>query len=438
MKRVNLAQVWLWGNLIGAVSLEEGQRYTRFEYNPEFIKSGIELSPLVMPLNETIYSFPALSFDSFHGLPGLLSDSLPDKFGTAVLEKWLAAQGRDIQSISPIERLCYQGKRGMGALEYVPAMGLKSDRSQTVQVDELVRLANYVLSLREQVQGQFKTDDLKEEALLSILRVGSSAGGARAKAVIAWNPVTGEVRSGQLDSDKGFENWLIKFDGISNNKDKERLSDPAGYGLIEYAYYNMARACGITMSPCRLMKENGRNHFMTLRFDRGPNGEKIHMQSLAGLAHYDFNLAGRYSYEQAFSVLRRLNISFESSLELYRRMVFNVAARNQDDHVKNIAFLMDRKGTWSLAPAYDMTYNYQEVGEWTAVHQMTINGKRDSITADDLLACAKRVGIKNSQAKEIINRIVQIVGNWRNYADETGVSSSKRDKIFKNLRLNFN
>lgn len=436
-RKTDLAAVWLWGKRIGAVSLTEGQPYARFEYDPEFVHSGIELSPFKMPLGATVYTFPELEFRSFHGLPGLLADSLPDKFGNAVIDAWLSSKGRNIDSLTAVERLCYQGKRGMGALEFVPAYGPRADVSQKIQVDELVRLANQILAVRKRVHGNFKTEDLKEKSLLGILRVGSSAGGARAKAVIAWNPATGEVRSGQLDSPEGFEYWLIKFDGISNNRDKERLSDPAGYGLIEYAYYRMATDCGIKMNPCRLMKENGRNHFMTLRFDRRTGGGKIHMQSLAALEHYDFNLRGRYSYEQAFQTIRKLGLPFEAHTELFRRMVFNVVARNQDDHVKNIAFLMDRNGTWSLAPAYDMTYNYQEGGDWTSSHQMTVNGKQDNFTLDDLIACAQNASITKREANSIIRQVVRVVAGWRDYADQENVNPSKRDKIYKNLRLYF-
>lgn len=435
-QNTNIANVWLWGKRIGAVSMVEGQSYAQFAYDPAFIHSGIEISPIKMPLKGSVYTFPELDFKTFHGLPGLLADSLPDKFGNVVLSAWLSANKRSIESLNSIERLCYLGKRGMGALEFVPAYGSHSDLNEQIQIDELVRLANRVLSMRESVQGNFATETLKEKSLRGILQVGSSAGGARAKAVIAWNPVTNEIRSGQIETPAGFENWLIKFDGISNNGDKESY-DPVGYGLIEYAYYKMVIDCGITMNQCDLLKENGRNHFMTLRFDRTTNGEKIHMQSLCGIAHYDFNKAGQYSYEQAFEILDKMGIAAKWNVELFRRMVFNIIARNQDDHVKNIAFLMDKKGIWSLAPAYDMTYNYNKGGDWTGIHQMTVNGKRDNFTTDDLIACGQSAGIQKIKAKRVINHVLQVVSSWRDYADDVGVSATKRDEIYNNLRLDW-
>jgi serine/threonine-protein kinase HipA len=272
------------------------------------------------------------------------------------------------------------------------------------------------------------------EAMADILRVGTSAGGARAKAVIAWNPQTNEVRSGQTGVGKGFEHWLIKFDGVSNNRDKE-LADPQGYGVIEYAYSKMAADCGITMSECRLFEEGGRRHFMTRRFDRLADGGKLHMQSLAAMAHLDFNQAGAHSYEQAFDVMRRLDLPNGASVELFRRMVFNVIARNQDDHTKNIAFLMDRDGNWFLAPAFDMTYNYQPNGQWTSSHQMTLNGKRDNFMLDDFIECGKSALLKRGQAKTIYNDVREIVSRWRNYADDAGVKAIQRDKIQNALRL---
>jgi serine/threonine-protein kinase HipA len=387
-----VAEVKLWGSTIGAVVLEEGQRTASFQYDSGFAKSGIEVSPLMMPLSQRVYSFPSLVQESFHGLPGLLADSLPDRFGNALIDAWLARQGRASDSFNAIERLCYTGSRGMGGLEFVPATGPKSTRDTALQVDRLVKLASEILTHRDHLQTNFTEGDTAE-AMADILRVGTSAGGARAKAVIAWNPQTNEVRSGQTGVGKGFEHWLIKFDGVSNNRDKE-LADPQGYGVIEYAYSKMAADCGITMSECRLFEEGGRRHFMTRRFDRLADGGKLHMQSLAAMAHLDFNQAGAHSYEQAFDVMRRLDLPNGASVELFRRMVFNVIARNQDDHTKNIAFLMDRDGNWFLAPAFDMTYNYQPNGQWTSSHQMTINGKRDNFTLDDFIECGKSALLK--------------------------------------------
>ena len=428
-----ISEVKTWGSTIGAVVLEDGQRTASFQYDPDFAQSGVEVSPLMMPLSNRVYSFPALAQESFHGLPGLLADSLPDRFGNALIDAWLARQGRDPNSFNAVERLCYTGSRGMGALEFVPATGPQPTKDSVLQVDRLVELASEILSHRNGLQTRF-TEEVKAEAMSDILRVGTSAGGARAKAVIAWNPKTNEVRSGQNNADDGFEHWIIKFDGVSNNRDKD-LADPKGYGIIEYAYSKMATDCGITMSDCRLFEEGGRHHFMTRRFDRLTQGGKLHMQSLAAVAHLDFNQAGAHSYEQAFDTMRRLDLFASTTAEMYRRMVFNIVARNQDDHVKNIAFLMDRSGNWSLAPAFDMTYNYQPSGIWTSSHQMTVNGKRDNFTFEDFLACGKSALLKRGQAKTILHEVGQVVSRWRDYADQAGVNLNQRDKIYNALRL---
>ena len=427
-----IAEVKMWGSTIGAVTLEDGEQIASFQYDPDFAESGIEVAPLMMPLSERVYSFPGLAQVSFHGLPGLLADSLPDKFGNALIDAWLARQGRDSNSFNAIERLCYTGPRGMGALEFVPAKGPKPTNHHLLHVDRLVELASDILTHRDSLQTSFTQPD--DEAMKDILRVGTSAGGARAKAVIAWNPKTNEVRSGQTKAQKGFEYWLLKFDGVSNNRDKE-LADAMGYGAIEYAYSKMAADCGIKMSECRLFEEGNRRHFMTRRFDRLVGGDKLHMQSLAAMAHLDFNQAGAHGYEQALEAMRRLDLSASDTAQMYRRMVFNVIARNQDDHVKNIAFLMDRRGNWSLAPAYDMTYSYQPSGKWTSRHQMTINGKRDHFTMEDFLESGKSALLKRGQAKKILDEIREVVSRWRDYADQVGVHPDQRDKIQKTLRL---
>jgi len=327
-----LAEVRLWGKTIGAVALEDGEDVAGFEYDAAFAQSGIQVAPIVMPLSRRVYRFPELSRPTFLGLPGLLADSLPDRFGNALIDAWLASQGRQPGSFNAVERLCYTGERGMGALEFAPAIGPKARQTTHIEVGQLVELASAVLTHRNNLQASFAAEG-SEDALRDILRVGTSAGGARAKAVIAWNPKTNEVRSGQVKAGKGFEYWLLKFDGVSGNKDKE-LEDPKGYGLIEYAYYLMALECGIEISECRLFKENGRSHFMTRRFDRLAGGEKLHVQSLCALAHYDFNMAGAYSYEQALLAMRQLQLPMQAIEQLFRRMVFNVVARNQDDHVR--------------------------------------------------------------------------------------------------------
>ena len=422
-----LAEVKLWGTTIGAVALDEGAATAAFEYDRAFLRSGIQIAPLVMPLSERIYSFPALASSSFHGLPGLLADSLPDRFGNALINAWLARQGRTPGSFNAVERLCYIGTRGMGALEFVPATGPRPGPSTRFDVERMVALASEILSRREALQGDLGPEH-GADALRDILRVGTSAGGARAKALIAWNPGTDEVRSGQVDVGKGFQHWLLKFDGVANNRDRE-LADPLGHGAIEYAYHRMAVDCGITMSACRLLEEGPRRHFMTRRFDRTPAGGKLHMLTLAALAHLDFNEAGAHSYEQAFQVARRLGVPPEAREELVRRMVFNVVARNQDDHVKNIAFLMDRRGTWSLAPAYDVTYAYQPDGRWTSSHQMTINGRRDDFTPGDLEAAGRAASLKRGRARALLAEVQDVVRTWPRYAQDAGVSPDQARKI---------
>ena len=430
-----VAEVRLWGRTIGAVSLEEGAGVAAFQYDPAFLASGIELSPLTMPRSRRVYQFPSLPEVSFHGLPGLLADSLPDKFGYALIDAWLATQGRRPESFNAIERLCYIGARGMGALEFAPAKGLALRRSAKVQLDELVKLASQVLTNRAALQVSFAAGR-RHDGLQEILRVGTSAGGARAKAIVAWNRDTNEVRSGQVKAPAGFDYWLLKFDGVSANKDKE-LEDPKGYTVIEYAYALMAADAGIEISECRLLDEGGRRHFMTRRFDRLSDGGKLHMQSLAALAHFDFNSPGAYSYEQAFDVIKRLGLSMRAREEQLRRMIFNVLARNQDDHVKNIAFLMDKAGIWSLSPAFDITYAYNPTGLWTNRHQMTINGKTDDFTREDFKSVAQVAGLRRARHEAILGEVMGTVKEWPRYAKMAGVLGSQRDKITRTLRLKF-
>ena len=430
-----IAEVQLWGRTIGAVSLEPGREVAAFQYAADFAQSGIQLSPLMMPLSTRVYEFPALSKATFHGLPGLLADSLPDKFGHALIDAWLATQGRTADSFDAVERLCYIGARGMGALEFRPTQGPAPRKSTKVEIDALVQLAGEVLTHRNNLQGYFHEAG-REQALRDILSVGTSAGGARAKAVIAWNRETNEVRSGQVAAGEGFEYWLLKFDGVAGNRDKE-MEDPRGYGAIEFAYHLMARAAGITMSECRLLEENGRRHFMTRRFDRLAGGAKLHMQSLGALAHFDFNRAGAYGYEQALLIIRQLGLSTAELEEQYRRMVFNVVARNQDDHVKNIAFLMNRQGEWSLAPAFDVTYSYNPVGAWTASHQMTLNGKRDGFTLEDFDACGQSALLKRGRAETILGEVQSAVKRWPEFATQAGLSDAWREGIQKHHRLSF-
>jgi len=426
---VTLAEVRLWGSRIGAVRWDEGEVAASFEYDPAFRGSGIEVSPLTLPLSDAIYRFPELAGEAFKGLPGLLADSLPDRFGNALIDAWLARQGRRADSFNPVERLCYVGNRGMGALEYRPALG-PGDASGELNVAALVELADAVLSNRTALVADVEHDP---EAINQVLRVGTSAGGARAKAVIAWNPQTSVVRSGQAGLEPGFSHWILKLDGVRSSDDRE-VGTARGYGLIELAYSRMARRAGIEMTECRTLDEGGRHHFMTRRFDRGPAGEKIHMLSLAALAHYDFNVAGAHAYEQAIEAMRRLGLTQGEIEQQFRRAVFNVLARNQDDHVKNIAFLMDRAGRWSLAPAFDLTFAHNPAGAWTSRHQMSLNGKRDGFTLADLIAFGGFCNLKSAPARRIVDEVRRAVEAWPGLAEEAGVAPEKIRSVDERLR----
>ncbi|MCP3666753.1 MAG: type II toxin-antitoxin system HipA family toxin [Gammaproteobacteria bacterium] len=427
------ASVLLWGRVIGAVTWLDERELAIFQYTPEFAGSGIEVAPLTMPLQQASYEFPALGRETFHGLPGLLADSLPDKFGSRLIDAWLASQGRSTDSLNPVERLCYTGSRGMGALEFKPAIKEAPSRTKKIRIDALVDLANRVLDERISLEGKFAGQD-DQCAIEDILRVGTSAGGARAKAVLAWNPHTGEFRSGQAPVSKGFSHWLMKFDGVHGNRDRE-LADPQGFGRIEYAYSLMARDAGITMEKCRLHEERGRAHFMTKRFDRSDKGEKRHMQSLGSMRHYDFNQAGAYAYEQAIETIQRLSLPMEDIEQQVRRAFLNILARNHDDHVKNIAFLMKKQGQWRLSPAFDVTYAYNPGGAWTSRHQMSLNGKRDSFQIEDLIAFAKTSGLKRAKAVKLLKEVAGSVKKWGEYAQSAELFAGDRNRIEKTFRL---
>jgi len=427
------ATIRLWGRDIGAVTWLEDQSHAVFQYTPEFAASGIALSPLVMPPSVAPYAFPELPKPAFKGLPGLLADSLPDKYGNALIDAWLARQNRDAASFNPVERLCYIGTRGMGALEFHPTLLKATRRSRRVEIAALVDLANQVLSMREGMHGVLGGEN-DHDTLEEILRVGTSAGGARAKAVLAWNAETGEFRSGQVPADEGFTYWLMKFDGVTNNRDKE-LADPQGFGLIEYAFFRMARDAGIDMADCRLHHEGGRNHFMTRRFDRTEDGKKLHMQSLAALRHYDFNAAGAYSYEQAIETIRLLDLPPVDIEQQFRRAVLNLFIRNQDDHVKNIAFLMDRSGAWRLSPAFDVAYAYNPSGAWTSRHQMSLNSKREGFDLEDLVALGAVCGFKRRRTLGVVSEIAERVRDWPTYAGEADVYEPDAERINGTLRL---
>ena len=426
---VKVATIKLWGIKVGAVVWDESRMLGTIEFEPSFTKHGLDIAPVTMPLADIavgnrIFSFPGLSRETFSGLPGLLADSLPDRFGNALLDKWLAEQGRTKQSVNPVERLCYTGSRGMGALEYEPAMSLITKSSDNrIEVERLVELARLVLQEKAGLKGEIADNKIK--GLNDIIKVGTSAGGARAKAVIAYNETTGEMRSGQVDASEGFTYWLIKFDGVSNTQ----LGDPEGYGRIEFAYYLMAKDCGIEMAECRLLEDSGRAHFMTRRFDRSETGERYHMQTLCGIAHMDYNDSLSYAYEDAFEVMRILRLPYPDAEQMFRRMVFNVLARNQDDHTKNISFLMNKSGNWKLAPAYDVTYAYNPESRWVFQHQMSVNGKRQDISNDDLAKVAHNMNIK--KYADVIDEVTNTVFNWKKYATNTGVDLKQADTIYK-------
>ena len=421
---VDVAAVELWGDLVGAVSWNESRANASFEYDPTFISGGIEVAPIVMPLAAMIYNFPALDHDAFRGLPGLLADSLPDCWGTEVFNRWLATRGRPIDSYTPVERLLYLGTRGMGALEYKPEKrGI--GRSETVIVDSLADLANEVVQARADVSVE-----LGDKGLETLLQVGTSAGGVRAKAVVAWNRETQEMRSGQVNASRGFEYWIIKFDGVG--APGNAFTSPEGYGRVEMAYYLMATQAGIDMSQSQLFVDGAaRAHFMTKRFDRRSDGSKIHSQTYQALTHRDYNQTGRHSWEDALLTTVDL-CGFADAERLYRRMVFNVMARNQDDHTKNIGYVMDPDGSWWLAPAYDVTYAHDPGNQWTAQHQMTINAKQRDISRQDLLDVAKNVGIR--RPRKILLEVHEAVSSWDDYADEAAVPSSFHQVITMNLR----
>ncbi len=432
------ADITLWGRQIGAVLWNPNRSIGTFEYMPAFLDSNIEIAPITMPLRAGPFDFPSLPFGTFHGLPGLLADSLPDRFGNALINRWLAEQGRPTDSMDPVERLLYTGRRGMGALEFEPATGLRREEGTPVDIAPLVELANRVLNDRKELSGVM-TGKNQQEALAEILRVGTSAGGARAKAVLAWNEKTKEFHSGQLKAGPGYTQWLFKFDGVAKSGD-HGLADPQGFGRLEFACYRLATEAGVTMMRSRLHHEGGRAHFMTQRFDRegsedkGQN-EKLHMLSLGALRHFDFNLPRGYSYEQALETIRQLGLGRETLEEMVRRAFVNVVIRNQDDHVKNIAFLMNKAGKWKLAPAYDVVYAHNPDGAWTNAHQMTINGKSDDFTLDDLLQLGKMADLKPRQTKEILKDVEAAASRWSDFVEEAEVPQNLADGARAGFRV---
>lgn len=427
------AFVNLWGEVAGAVAWDDTTGFATFEYDPKFKNRGWDLAPLQMPITASNrpFSFPSLrkktdpALDTFKGLPGLLADSLPDRYGNELINLWLAQQGRPMDSMNPVEMLCFIGTRGMGALEFEPATLKESKGTFSVEIESLVNIARKILSKKEAFATNLQAGE--EKAITEIMRIGTSAGGVRPKAVIAYNEKTGEVRSGQTNAPKGFEHWLIKLDGVSDIQ----LGASKGYGRVEMAYYKMAVACGLDMMPSRLLEENGRAHFMTKRFDREGGSIKHHIQTFCAMKHFDYNLVTSFSYEQLFQTMRELKLLYPDYEQMFRRMVFNVMARNCDDHTKNFAFRLIKDGKWELAPAYDICHAYQPNHQWVSQHALSINGKRTDIAREDLLVIGETNKVK--KAAEIIEEISSIISNWKNFADEVKVSPAKRDEIAATL-----
>lgn len=414
---IDLAEVVLWGTTIAVVRWDEQAEVADFQYTSEFLDFGIEVAPVVMPVSKQVYRFANLNKATFKGLPGMLADVLPDKFGNALIDQWLIKQGRSPSDFNPIERLCYTADRAIGALEFKPTQRFfDHDETSQIEMDKMVRLASLVLQKK---QFEIDSHDLDGQALEQILQIGTSAGGARAKAIINWNEKDNIILPGHVKPQAGFDGWLIKFDGVTENKDKE-LADPLGYGRIEYAYYLLARKAGIEIMESRLLEEGGRAHFMTKRFDR-MGDEKIHMTSLCGLGHFDFNDPTATSYEQAFLLARQIQVPRDHVAQLFKRMVFNLVFRNQDDHTKNIAFLMDRNGHWRLSPAFDVAYSYNPQGLWTSKHQMSVNGKRDDFVLADLLSAGEKTGLSKQKIKHIIDEVLGCLQLWPDCAEKAGV-----------------
>jgi serine/threonine-protein kinase HipA len=436
MVEVKTAFVKIWGQTVGAVAWDEDLGLASFEYEPKFKSNNIDLAPIKMPIksNQSIFSFPELRAsknsenDTFKGLPGLLADVLPDKYGNQLINIWLAQNGRPENSMNPIEQLCFIGTRGMGALEFEPTQLKLAKKSFQVEINSLVDIAQRMLDKREAFEANLDEDE--QQAVMEIFKIGTSAGGARPKAIIAYNKKTGQIRSGQTNSPKGFEHWLIKLDGVSD----AQFGESKGYGRIEMAYYNMAIDCGVNMMDSELLKENDRAHFMTKRFDREKGSIKHHIQTFCAMQHYDFNEVRSYSYEQLFQTMRLLRLPYPDAEQMYRRMVFNVIARNCDDHTKNFAFRLKEGGNWELSPAYDICHAYRPDSIWVSQHALSINGKRKGIEKDDLITFAKAMNIK--KPTKIISEINTKVQNWNSYADEVNVNKKQRDSIRETL-LNF-
>ncbi|MFD2145753.1 type II toxin-antitoxin system HipA family toxin [Mucilaginibacter antarcticus] len=422
---INSAFINLWDERVGAIAWDADKGVANFEFEPAFLRKGLNIAPLKMPVNAAngrIFSFPELrESQTFKGLPGLLADVLPDRYGNTLINAWLARVGRPADSMNPVEMLCFIGQRGMGALEFEPVEPKGRNTSTKLEVDSLVEISEAILSGRKDFHTDLSKDE--EKGLLDILKIGTSAGGARAKAVIAYNPKTGEVRSGQAEAPKGFTQWLIKFDGVHD----AQFGTSSDYGRVEMAYHLMAVACGIEMTECRLLEEHGRAHFMTRRFDRIPDKGKVHVQTFCAIQHFDFSQVGSYSYEQLFQTMRTLRLDYPQAEQMYRRMVFNVLARNCDDHTKNFAFTMDKSGQWALAPAYDVCHAYRPDSPWVSQQSLSVNGKRQGIDRKDLLEVARQMTIKKPD--EIIRHIEDVLKSWPDFAVQCHVETTLQKAI---------
>lgn len=423
---VSIVEVRIWGKAVGAVALDPRLEYYAFEYQPAFARSGIELAPLMMPLAAASepFAFAGLPEATYRRLPGLIADALPDDFGNALINAWMAREGVRPGDITTLDRLAYMGRRGMGAVEFKPAKGPKPTKTTTA-----IKLATLVEGARRAVQGELDTDGHAEAALAQIIQVGTSAGGARAKAVVSWNPSTHEIRAGQFDVQAGFEHWLIKFDGVGTD---ERLGVSQDYGRIEYAYHLMALQAGMAMSPCRLLEEHNRAHFMTRRFDREGN-RKHHVQTLCGLAHLDYRQKATHDTSQLLMTIQQLGAGYAATEEAFRRVAFNVMAANCDDHTKNVSFLLREGGAWELAPAYDVTYAYNPAGDWTYQHQMAVNGKFTDISRDDLMVLADRFGV--GTASRVLEQVAAAIGAWPDFAAAAKVSASEVKRVREHHQL---
>ena len=432
----NLAEVRLWGKQLGALAYEPKTGISTFEFSQQWQQLGCEIAPLRMPVSAAKYRFAGLNPQTYRGLPPVFADTLPDDFGNAVINAWLARQGRDGASFTPVERLLYTGSRGMGAIEFCPAITRDIKEPDALALDSLVAMAQQVLDERLQLKQPVSAVDQNDQAMQAIMQVGTSAGGARAKAVIAINKDRSQIRSGQLDAAEGFEHYLLKFDGVEEHKtDTETFGDPQGFGRMEYAYYLMARAAGVAMSPSELLIEGNRAHFMTKRFEREGN-QKLHYVSLCAMDHADYKKPGSYSYEQLLAVARQLRLPRTDAIEIYRRMVFNVLARNHDDHSKNFGFILREAGAaWRLSPAFDIAYSYKKDSPWVNSHQLSLNGKRDHFNRDDLLQVAALIGNFKREAVDIIEQVLEVVGCWSDYALRAGVFTGLHDEVKANLRI---